>query len=127
MSATIILPNTNESHIAHILAKDKYAFKYISKDYILAEIGSLCDAAQKANANIRPIVGLDSKNKAGLLDTYEDLYRECREYNLALLSDKQDRLHQPVVKMPLERHAYAMRRKGSYVTVMSLPSVKQET
>lgn len=98
MSATIVLPNTNESHIAHILAKDKYAFKYISKDYILAEIGSLCDAAQKANANIRPIVGLDSKNKAGLLNTYEDLYRECREYNLALLSDKQDRLHQPVVK-----------------------------
>lgn len=98
MSATIVLPNTNESHIAHILAKDKYAFKYISKDYILAEIGSLCDAAQKANANIRPIVGLDSKDKAGLLDTYEDLYRECREYNLALLSDKQNRLHQPVVK-----------------------------
>lgn len=98
MSATIVLPNTNESHIAHILAKDKYAFKYISKDYILAEIGSLCDAAQKSNANIRPIVGLDSKNKAGLLDTYEDLYRECREYNLALLSDRQNRLQQSVVK-----------------------------
>lgn len=98
MSATIVLPNTNESHIAHILAKDKYAFKYISKDYILAEIGNLCDAAQKANANIRPIVGLDSKDKAGLLNTYEDLYRECREYNLALLSDKQNRLHQSVVK-----------------------------
>lgn len=98
MSATIVLSNTNESHIAHILAKDKYAFKYINKERILAEIGNLCDAAQKANANIRPIVGLDSKDKAGLLNTYEDLYRECREYNLALLSDKQNRLHQPVVK-----------------------------
>jgi hypothetical protein len=98
MSATIVLPNTNESHIAHILAKDKYAFKYISKDYILAEIGNLCDAAQKANANIRPIVGLDSKDKAGLLNTYEDLYRECREYNLALLSNRQIKLHQSVVK-----------------------------
>lgn len=98
MSATIVLPNTNESHIAHILAKDKTAFKYISKERILAEIGNLCDAAQKANANIRPIVGLDSKDKAGLLNTYEDLYRECKEYNLALLSAKQDRLQQSVVK-----------------------------
>lgn len=98
MSTTIILPNTNESHIAHILAKDKTAFKYISKERILAEIGNLCDAAQKANANIRPIVGLDSKDKAGLLDTYEDLYRECREYNLALLSNKQDRLQQSSIK-----------------------------
>lgn len=98
MSATIVLPNTNESHIAHILAKDKTAFKYINKDMILAEIGNLCDAAQKANANIRPIVGLDSKDKAGLLDTYGNLYQECREYNLALLSNKQDRLQQSVVK-----------------------------
>lgn len=98
MSATIVLPNTNESHIAHILAKDKYAFKYISKGYILAEIGNLCDAAQKANANIRPIVGLDSKDKAGLLDTYEDLYQECVKYNEVLLSNRQIKPQQSVVK-----------------------------
>ena len=98
MSATIVLPNTNESHIAHILAKDKYAFKYISKGYILAEIGNLCDAAQKANANIRPIVSLDSKDKAGLLDTYEDLYQECVKYNEVLLSNRQIKPHQSVVK-----------------------------
>lgn len=98
MSATIILPNTNESHIAHILAKDKTAFKYISKQQILAEIGNLCDAAQKASANIRPIVGLDSKDKAGLLNTYEDLYQECKMYNQAVLADRQAKLQQSSIE-----------------------------
>lgn len=70
MSTTIVLPNTNESHIAHILAKDKTAFKYISKKQILAEIGNLCDVAQKASANIRPITKLDGVDKAGLLNIY---------------------------------------------------------
>lgn len=92
MNTTIILPN--ESHVAHILAKDKTAFKYINKDTILAEIAILCDAAQKANANIRPITNLDGKDKAGLLNTYEELYQECKMYNQAVLADRQAKLQQ---------------------------------
>lgn len=98
MSTTIILPNTNESHIAHILAKDKTAFKYISKKQILAEIANLCDAAQKADANIRPIINLDGQDKAELLNTYEDLYQECREYNMVVLADRQNRLQQASIE-----------------------------
>lgn len=98
MNTTIILPDANQPRIAHILAKDKYTIKYISKEQIMAEIANLYDAAQKANANLRPMVGLDSKDKAGLLNIYEDFYQECVKYNEVLLSDRQIKLHQPVVK-----------------------------
>lgn len=98
MNTTIILPDANQPRIAHILAKDKYTIKYISKEQIMAEIANLYDAAQKASANLRPIVGLDSKDKAGLLNTYEDLYQECVKYNEAILADRQIKLHQSVVK-----------------------------
>ena len=103
MNTTIILPDpANHPRIAHILAKDEYTIKYINKNKILAEIANLCDAAQKASANLRPIVGLDSKDKAGLLDTYEDLYQECIKYNEAVLADRQIKLHQLVVKNAAE-------------------------
>lgn len=99
MNTTIILPDpANHPRIAHILAKDEYTIKYINKNKILAEIANLCDAAQKASANLRPITSLDGADKAGLLNIYEDFYRECVKYNEAVLADRQIKLHQSVVK-----------------------------
>lgn len=99
MNTTIILPDANQPRIAHILAKDKTAFKYISKEQILAEIDALCSAAKKAGAvDIRPAGSLDSKDKAGLLNTYEYLYQGCKEYNKAVQFHRQARLQQSSIE-----------------------------
>ena len=99
MNTTIILPDpANHPRIAHILAKDKYTIKYINKNKILAEIANLCDAAQKASANLRPITNLDGADKAGLLNIYEDFYRECVKYNEAVLADRQAKLQQSFIE-----------------------------
>lgn len=99
MNTTIILPDpANYPRIAHILAKDEYTIKYINKNKILAEIANLCDAIQKASANIRPITNLDGADKAGLLNIYEDLYQECRMYNQVVLADRQARLQQSSIE-----------------------------
>lgn len=99
MNTTIILPDANQPRIAHILAKDKTAFKYISIDQILTEIATLCGTAKRAGAvDIRPSVSLCGMSKTELLNIYEGLYQECEDYNKAVLADRQAKLQQSSIE-----------------------------
>ena len=87
MNTTIILPDANQPRIAHILAKDNTAVKYINKEQIMAELGVLYSAAEKFNiVSIRSLDTLNVASKSYLLDLYEDIYRKCVKYNTAILS-----------------------------------------
>lgn len=93
MNTTIILPDANQSRIAHILAKDKTAFKYISKVKIQEEINVIMARIKDAKANITA-PQKEVKSKIDLMDIYCHLYKECEKYNEAVLRSRQAEVEQ---------------------------------
>lgn len=86
MNATIITPDVTT--VGHILNKDSYAMKYITKDQIQKSIDLLRGCIAKAGADIVSSQA-EVKSKTDLMNVYGWLYQECIKYNEAVLANRQ--------------------------------------
>lgn len=86
MNTVIIIPDVTT--VRHILNKDSYAMKYITKDQIQKSIDLLRGCIAKAGADIVPSQA-EVKSKTDLMNVYGWLYQECIRHNEAVLADRQ--------------------------------------